>query len=88
MKEDKATALQSVRKQVTIMILCSCLYIFLLFVAVRGHPERPRAKYDYSEVTRRRQSILNMKHETNQVLDLSLLFYEAQRSGPLPADNR
>ena len=23
-----------------------------------------------------------------QVLDLSLQFYEAQRSGPLPADNR
>ena len=24
----------------------------------------------------------------SEVLDLSLLFYEAQRSGPLPADNR
>jgi len=53
------------------MMMLYCLNLLLLFVTARAHPERPRAKYDYSEV-----------------LDLSLQFYEAQRSGPLPADNR
>ena len=30
----------------------------------------------------------NEEHDYGEVLRLSLLFYEAQRSGPLPADNR
>ena len=30
----------------------------------------------------------NEAHNYGEVLRLSLLFYEAQRSGPLPADNR
>ena len=32
------------------MMMLYCLNLLFLFVTARAHPERPRAKYDYSEV--------------------------------------
>ena len=70
-------------------LLFECLHFSFLFVAVSGQPEWPKAKYDYSEVKGTFLLLVNSRcHESDQVLDLSLQFYEAQRSGPLPADNR